>query len=174
MTGLGGNSCVEQPNFATNYFKMEDALALENANVTQDGYTTYGAFYNQSICVTTTTFVGPLCSEGNEPFFVADTIYSNNWNYDSPATAGMIGLAFGSSFWNILSDSLDQGYWYQIQFSNVTDWTFANPNYQPQSTGNSIEFGSGTAGSFSNQINQAISSNITIKPTTSVSQLFSL
>jgi hypothetical protein len=111
--GLGSVSCDVKPNFAINYFDLDKGTALEAANVTLDGYTTQGAFYNQTICIDSTSAT-VLCSTGNEAFFVADIIATNDWNYYSPATAGIIGIASGSPVWNLLSNDLTGGYYYAI------------------------------------------------------------
>jgi hypothetical protein len=137
--GVGQSSCDERPNFAINYFDLDEGTALEAANVTYDGYITQGAFYNQTICISSTEF----CSIGNDIFFVADVIASNDWNYFSPATAGIIGLARGSPIWNILTSDTLVDYYYTIQFSNNTDWTFAQADYRTPVVGNSICIGLG-------------------------------
>ena len=49
--GVGSSNCSESPNFAINYFDLSTGTALEAANITLDGYTTNGDFYNQTICV---------------------------------------------------------------------------------------------------------------------------
>ena len=36
---------------------------------------------------------GYLCTPGNEPFYVANTLVSNDWNYQSNSYAGILGLA---------------------------------------------------------------------------------
>jgi hypothetical protein len=82
--------------------------------VTQNGYTTQGAFYNDSICMYPNK--QPFCSVGYDVFFVADTIVSNDWNYGSLASAGMIGLARGSPIWSIFFNSSTTDYHYQITF----------------------------------------------------------
>jgi hypothetical protein len=122
---------------------LAKGTALEAANVTLDGYTTQGSFYNQTICINSSS-VTVLCSTGNEVFFAADIIATNDWNYFSPATAGIIGLARGSPIWNLISNDLTGGYYYAIQFSNSTDWTFAQADYVTPVVGNSISLGLGT------------------------------
>lgn len=167
--GVGQASCSEKPNFATNYFNLSDSTYLDTANVTLDGYTTQGYFVNQTICILAAT--PAWCSDGNEIFFVADTIVSNDWNYESPATAGILGLASGSPVWNLLSNDLTAGYYYSLQFANNTDWTFAQTNYTATVEGNSLTLGLG-AGVISNYKTQF--GQITISPTTQSSQLFDL
>jgi hypothetical protein len=54
---------------------------------------------------------------------------SNDWNYGSLASAGMIGLARGSPVWSIFFNTTATGYFYQITYLNGTNWTFADPNY---------------------------------------------
>jgi len=69
---------------------------------------------------------------------------SNDWNYGSLASAGMIGLARGSPIWNLFFDSSTTAYYYQINFFNNTNWSFVDPNYQNSTYGNnSLTLGSG-------------------------------
>jgi hypothetical protein len=108
-----------------------------------------------------------LCSIENENFFVTDVLVSNDWNFASPAKAGIIGIAPGSPVWNSIDVNNTGILAYSTQFSNVTDWTFADPNYTPVSTGNSLTL---TAG---DDIT-APTDGISFKPTTLLTQLFTL
>lgn len=108
-----------------------------------------------------------LCSASNEDFLVTDVIVSNDWNFAEPAKAGIIGLGYSSPIWNLIDVPNSNGTLsYSTQFSNATDWTFADPEYKPVSTGNSLTL---TAG-----IITVPEDSITFKPTTSRTQLFTL
>ena len=71
--GIGQSSCSDSPNFAINYFDLSQGTALEAANVTLDGYTTNGDFYNQTICVQNQS-LSSACTTQNQTFFVADLL----------------------------------------------------------------------------------------------------
>lgn len=151
---------------------MNQAMPIEAYNATQNGYTTRGAFFNDSICFSyEKSNTAVWCSVGNDVFFVADTIVSNDWNYGSPASAGMIGLARGSPVWSILFNTTATGYFYQVNYLNGTNWTFADPNYLIQTSGrNYLRLGSGKSDI---DVYRGLDT-ISFSPSTQNSQLFSL
>lgn len=138
--GVGQVSCDTEPNFATNYFNMTTGAPLAAENVTIDGYVLQGYAFNQSICLASIS-TDYFCTYNDDLFFVANTLVSNDWNFASPSTAGIIGLGEGSPIWKMTGAGSDSEQLYYIQFSNVTDLTFADASYVPTYTGNSISIG---------------------------------
>jgi hypothetical protein len=80
---VDAQSCAAAPNYATNYFELSKGTEVEPLNSTVDGYSTQGFVFNQTICFSATEMPTTqiLCTPGNQAFFVADTLVSNNWNY---------------------------------------------------------------------------------------------
>ncbi len=78
-----------------------------------------------------------LCTKGNTDFYVANSITTNVWNYGSPAYSGIVGIGASSPIWgNNTNPSLVQSY--MVRFQNNTDWSFAQPNFTPVRTNNSL------------------------------------
>lgn len=101
-------------------------------------------------------------------FYIADTLVSNDWNFGSPATAGIIGIGKGSPVWNWLDYDGSGEFHYSIQFTNNTDWTFADPTFVPKIAGNSLILGQSSMSYF---LDMPV---IAITPTASNSALYSL
>lgn len=49
-----------------------------------------------------------FCSIQNEPFFISNNIYFNNWNFNVPAQAGSVGLGPGSPIYTMAGQSNTQ------------------------------------------------------------------
>jgi hypothetical protein len=124
----------------TPYFDMSITEYVSQANITQDGYVTQGYHYKQSICIGEDAVSGE-CSIGNEDFFVGDILQFNNWNYESQSHAGIIGLGRTSPVWNFVNVEGDLDNYVTVEFSNVTDWTFANSSYTNSTYGNKLTLG---------------------------------
>ncbi len=80
------------------------------------------------MCLNTTqnnfTLANTYCNQTD--LLAVVSISSDNWNYASPATAGIIGIASGSSIWPLFNINTTNPFYYSVQFQNVTDWSFMN------------------------------------------------
>lgn len=97
-----------------------------------------------------------ICTPWYSAIFVADTLVFNDWNFGSPSTAGIIGLGDSSAVWDILGSDPE----YFIQFSNSTNLTFAQKDYQPVQEGSSVALGQNSLNA-----NYTLDSNITVTVT---------
>lgn len=135
--GLGSTACSSYPNYATNYFNTSTAYAIEAVNLTADGYVLESVALKQSVCLGYTN-TSKFCSIENEVFIATDVLKSNDWNFGSPAYAGIIGLAPSSAVWNFVDVNNTGMFTYQTQFTNNNNWTFAEPHYTVRSANNTI------------------------------------
>lgn len=64
---------------------------------------------------------GVFCTQGNAPFFVADRIVSNDWNFMSTSFAGVIGLGPSSPMWPLVDPHYTtKAYYYEVVLTNTT------------------------------------------------------
>lgn len=165
-TGTGSSSCAGYPDYATPYFDM-DLILYNNfeANNTQDGYVTESfGYYESVICIDADM---PNFCTSNSLIYASDHITQNNWNYGSSATAGIIGLGTSSPVWAGI-DLVDNKQIYCVQFSNNTDWTFADSTYAPVTEGNSISLGSCDSSNYTS------ATQVSVKPYTLNTEIYDL
>jgi predicted amino acid dehydrogenase len=77
-----------------------------------------------------------FCSVNSQAFYVANTLVSNDWNYESKSGAGIFGLGAYSPVWNMTNLNKTDVQYLSVQFQNVTDWSFYTPGYTPSVPGN--------------------------------------
>lgn len=134
-------SCTEAPVYAYNYFNDTAYFnATDNLPAGGDygGFNTTGYIYNSSVCVSAST-VDYFCSTENEEFYVADSVYNDNWNYGNDAGAGIVGLGMNSPVWTILGSPASK--MFDIYLTSFNSWTFADSSYIPTTLNSVITLG---------------------------------
>jgi len=135
-------SCEKGPVYATNYFDNTTYFNDTNfyaAGGIYDGYQTTGNVYNSSVCVKTNT-LDYFCTIQNQQFYVADSVFADNWNYGLPAYGGTFGLGFNSPVWKILGDPNPKIF--DVYFANYNKWSeWAFPAWDPITTQSVINLG---------------------------------
>ena len=140
--GLRFTSCDQSPILANLYF---DQTPYFNASVNlaemgdYAGYNYSGYMYNASVCARTVN-TDYFCTSGDEEFLAADSVYDDNWNYDSNAGSGTFGLGRNSPIWKIFGSPASM--LFDVYLSNFNSWNlWAYPNYTPATTNSVINFG---------------------------------
>ena len=72
------------------------------------------------MCVKTNT-LDYFCTIENQQFYVADSVFADNWNYALPAYGGTFGLGFNSPVWKILGDPNPKIF--DVYFANYNKWS---------------------------------------------------
>ena len=101
--------------------------------------------YQQAVCLNSTnTSELYLCSTVPDDFCVADVIYSDHFNRAQSSFSGMLGLGASSPIWSIMNATTSNTSLpnqFQIQMSNITDWTFADATYRPSVVDSTLVLG---------------------------------
>jgi hypothetical protein len=147
----------------TFYFNATDNYEIDEASY--GGFTTSGYIYNATVCATVSTS-DYFCTTNSAEFYIADSIYSDNWNYGTDAYAGNFGLGYNSPIWTILGSQTTRKF--DVYLTNFNDWTFADSSYV-RTTLNSVI----TLGGFSNDYSIS-ESHTTTKPSFSGGSLLPL
>jgi hypothetical protein len=144
---LGGTfyvSCDNSPIYADMYFN-KTVYYFEGETFEYDGtyagYHTSGQLLNASICVKTVD-TQYFCTVKNQEFYSADSVYSDNWNAYSTASAGTFGMGIYSPVWSIIGaqdSSSDKKY--DIYMTNFNSWTWADPSYVRSTDHSVMNFG---------------------------------
>lgn len=98
------------------------------------GYNTSGLLFNSSICFNDAERSGftspiPLCTVENAQVYSVSSIYSDNWNQYTAAGAGILGLGYNSSVWQLIGNPTNRNF--AIWLSNFTDYSWYSSNYNP-------------------------------------------
>lgn len=134
MTKLPGTlyrSCEDAPIYATNYFNQSEYYSYLNTptySSPYSGYNSSGYIYSTSVCAVTAG-AKYFCTIGAASFYVADSVYGNNWNYDSAAAAGIMGFGKNSPLWTIVGTPATKEF--DVYMANYNSWTWADSTWTP-------------------------------------------
>lgn len=126
---------------AQNYFNQTVYFSEGNTeSYTGDyaGYNTSGYIYEGGVCVDTVD-TKYFCTIENEKFYAADSIYWNDWNYDTQAGAGTFGMGRNSPIWQILGDFQTKEF--DVYMTNFNSWTWAQSDYIATTSNSEINIG---------------------------------
>jgi hypothetical protein len=98
---------------------------------------------------------------------VADSVYSNDWNYGNKADAGNFGFGFQSPIWDILGNPDVKKF--DVYLTNFNKWSEVNTTYTPTTTQSKINLGG-----YSTDYDASTDLNFIVSPTTSGGQLMPL
>jgi hypothetical protein len=123
------------PVWAVPYFNVSyylNADPTENyyiEGVDYDGYVSSGYELDASVCVGAKSYKY-FCTTVNTPFYVADSIYADHWNYGSNATSGTFGFGFNSPVWSMLGlEATTSTKNFDVYLTNFNNWYWAQPTY---------------------------------------------
>ena len=135
-------SCEDAPTYATNYFNQSEYYSFGSTPTYgpafYGGYNTSGYEYSSGVCIVSNT-TKYFCSNSPSHFYVADSVYEDNWNYDSAAASGIIGFGKNSPVWDIVGSPATKEF--DVQMSNFNSWTWANANWVATSTQSVMNMG---------------------------------
>ena len=130
-----GFSCSEYPVYADPYFNTTDRNFTGTYQTDVSGYQNLTCLnYQQAVCLNTTNTSEYLCSSVPDDFCVADVVSSDHFNRAQYSYNGIVGLGASSPIWSIMNATTSNSSLpnqFQIQMSNLTDWSFADASYTP-------------------------------------------
>jgi len=170
LTGTPGTlqrSCELEPILAQNYFNGTFYNEKDSYPASMyAGYNTSGKIYTASACASNSEYPY-FCTIQNTDFYVADTVYSDEWNYGSQAAAGTFPMGKNSPVWAILQSPPTMRK-FDVSMTNYNKWTWAEPSYV-QTTSSSYM----TVGAFDTNYTTAMT-HVDIAPKTIGGHLFAL
>ena len=137
LPGVQQKSCNNAPIYGDLYWNATNYNTTVQAPLSGlfDGYNSSGLLYNSSVCLKTQT-TDLFCTQQNTEFYVADSVYSNDWNYGNRAQGGSFGLGPNSPVWQILGNP--QPKYFDVYLSNFNNWQTVNSSYAPNTTDSEI------------------------------------